>query len=113
MQLISLRIGIESEEKRESISSIIGLTPNMPSKYGFWGFEINDEKSEITSPIEFFYGKMANKMKELETVGVTNDDISVWVFYEYDQQCNLEFTPEEVNNLNEMGVALCISCWQK
>ncbi|MBB5031350.1 hypothetical protein [Prosthecobacter vanneervenii] len=38
--------------------------------------------------------------------------ISLWVLYEYDQQCNLEFSPEDLNRLAASKAVLCVSCWQ-
>lgn len=113
MLLTSLRINADSKEIKNSISSILELEANMPFKHSFWGFEINDEESDIVHPIDFFYGKLIHKLNDLKALGITNDNITIWELYEYDQQCNLEYDSETIGKLNALGVTLCISCWQK
>ncbi len=33
--------------------------------------------------------------------------------YEYEQQCNMEFKPKIMKQIGNLGVVLCISCWEK
>jgi len=39
--------------------------------------------------------------------------LQLWVLYEYEHQCNLEFTPQQLKKLGELNIPLLISCWQK
>lgn len=48
-----------------------------------------------------------------EIINDIDEAISLWVLYEYEQQCNLEFSPQELKKLSANNVSLCISCWQK
>lgn len=40
-------------------------------------------------------------------------DLCLRINYEYDDQCNLEFLPSQLKRLGDLGIALCISCWEK
>lgn len=51
------------------------------------------------------------KYLALEDIGVTRDMISIWRLYEYDGQCNLEYSPAEMKRLGDNGITLCVSCW--
>lgn len=37
--------------------------------------------------------------------------ISIWRYYEYDEQCNFEFSPQELKRMGDNGITFCISCW--
>jgi hypothetical protein len=50
--------------------------------------------------------------EDLESIGVTRDAMSVWMLYEYNQQCNIEFNPKDMKRLGDNGITLCISCWE-
>lgn len=47
----------------------------------------------------------------LKEIGIDRDMISVWYLYKYDEQCNMEFSPERMKRLGDNGITLCISCW--
>jgi hypothetical protein len=38
--------------------------------------------------------------------------ISVWILYEYEDQCNIELLPSDIKNLASFDAVLCISCWE-
>ncbi len=54
---------------------------------------------------------MEGKYELLATIGIERKDITIWMLYEYDQQCNLEFDPIRMKRLGDNGIGLCISCW--
>ena len=61
--------------------------------------------------INNFLDILENKYEKLEDLGIQRNDISVWLFYEYDSQCNMEFDPLRLKRLGDNGITLCISCW--
>lgn len=80
-----------------------------------WIFEV--EESEISKEhfhfISVFYDTLKDKFEDLAKIGITNEDIQIWYLYEYDQQCGMEFCPDDMGKLASLGVTLCIDCWQK
>jgi hypothetical protein len=44
--------------------------------------------------------------------GFDFDEVSIWYLYEYSGQCNMEFEPQDLKRLGNLGVRLCISCWE-
>ena len=51
-------------------------------------------------------------IEALKTLGVQPNDIDVWLNYEYQHQCAMEFTPSEMKRLSANGITLCIDCFQ-
>lgn len=66
-------------------------------------------------PIDFidkFLNILEGNFDRIFELGIQRSDISIWRYYEYDQQCGLEMHPEEMSRLGASGIVLCISCWQ-
>jgi hypothetical protein len=51
-------------------------------------------------------------IEKIHALGISNDDLSIWYLYEYDEQCNMEFHPRQLKKFGELDIVLCISCWQ-
>jgi hypothetical protein len=63
--------------------------------------------------LTYFSNLLKSKKNQLKDLGVEQGDISLWYFYEYNQQCNIEFSKEEIRLISELGVIFCISCWEQ
>jgi hypothetical protein len=53
------------------------------------------------------------KWDELAALGIRPADVTVWLFYAYRTECNLEFHAHDLKRLGDAGLTLCISCWQE
>ena len=75
---------------------------------------IDDDTDSLPSVyyIDAFLPLLQGKDRELERIGISREDITIWKYYEYDEQCNLEFHPDEMKQLADNGIVLCVSCWQ-
>ena len=73
----------------------------------------NGVEDAYVNCIEYFLDLLEGNYEKLSLVGVERDDISIWLLYEYDQQCNMEFLPHNLKRMGENGIVLCVSCWQK
>jgi hypothetical protein len=106
----SLRINVE-EEKASLINHILGVPSDMSESN--WGIEkvVGDEDIAFDF-IGYFLGILEDNYDRLEKIGVKRGDISIWMLYEYDYQCNMEFSPEKLLELGREGITLCISCWE-
>ena len=105
-----LRINVE-ENYYEEVSSIVGLQPKSYSLG--WSYEIVfEEQKEYFNIIARFLDSLEGKYEKLQELGIENKDISIWLIYGYNGQCNMEFDPETLGRLGARGITLCISCYE-
>ena len=113
-----LRIACE-KTVAQHISNILQIDNNNSrnnsgnNQYCSWEFNIIQEK--LDPPVDFintFLNILEDKYEGLFKVGVEKSDITIWMYYEYDSQCNLEFSSQDLKRLGENDISLCISCWQ-
>jgi hypothetical protein len=100
------------------LTTILGVKPvgdlsnfhnNIPSS---WTYEVIDDKAdEYFDFINVFLDLLETKYSDLEKLNIQRSDISIWLLYEYDQQCNVEFDPVRLKRLGDNGITFCISCW--
>jgi hypothetical protein len=105
-----LRIDCE-DSKKNSVSNILGKQPNEDEPY----WEISIVQDNSSGPIHYideFISILNGKYDSLSELGIRREDISVWRYYEYDQECNMEISPREMKLLSDNGIILCMSCWQ-
>jgi hypothetical protein len=101
-----LVIKIKSEkENYPKINQIFNI--NSTDFNSFW------EYSVPSSSIKEAYTILQERFELLESINISKDDISLWLYYKYDNQCNMEFMPVELNLLSKLNIAFCISCWEK
>ncbi|MDP1727719.1 MAG: hypothetical protein Q8M15_13120 [Bacteroidota bacterium] len=78
-----------------------------------WIYEIIQKQDEVYFDfINNFLDILDDKYDKLSRLRVMKNDISIWMLYEYDQQCNMEFDSNRLKRLGENGITLCISCWE-
>lgn len=107
----SLKINCE-ESEGDLLDNILGVNSNMG--HVTWGLEIIEGEDDIgLDYIAYFLDLLEGNYEKLSLIGVERSDISIWLLYEYDQQCNMEFSPDNMKRMGDNGVVLCVSCWQK
>jgi hypothetical protein len=105
----SLRIDAPIEKYKE-IDSILGVKSNYPQ--AGWGLKlIEEDDDESIFFIKYFLSILDGKYEKLEKIGVKRKDITIWMLYAYDSQCNMEFSPEDMYNIGKENITLCVSCW--
>lgn len=78
-----------------------------------WELElIERENDTYIDFINYFMDILEGNFETIEKYGIDRGDISIWVYYEYDEQCNLEILPSQMEKIGQNGISLCISCWQ-
>lgn len=106
----SLRIAA-SENHYNKISELLGVIPN--NNDNGWMYEVIEGKNDPHfNFIKEFTTIIEGKMKELHSLGIRKEDITVWMIYEYEGQCNMEFHPEDMWSLCKHGISLCVSCYE-
>ena len=107
---------VETYNKITQLLELEPATIDMDSKFGqtysLWTYEvdINDE-DEYFDFINTFLDILEPKFTALEELGVKKNNILFWLIYEYDQQCAMEFHPQEMKRLGESDIHLNIDCW--
>jgi hypothetical protein len=107
-----------SAETFNNLTAILGVQPreqfsNFSDSIPFrWTYEVFDDKvDEYFDFINVFLDLLETKYTDLKKLNIKRNDISIWLLYEYDQQCNLEFQPKGLKRLGDNGITLCVSCW--
>lgn len=107
-----LRIDCESVHF-DSIDRILNTRRSKDDFY--WELIIIDDGTDLLPSVYYidaFLPLLQGKYEELEKIGISREDITIWIYYEYDEQCNFEFHPDEMKQLADNGIVLCVSCWQ-
>lgn len=100
-----------SKDQYSKINKILGIKPNVPNNLG-WILEYVEKETEEYIPfIKKFISILEGKFDLLEEIGIKRNDISIWYLYAYNSQCNMEFSPDDMQLLGKEGIAFCISCW--
>ncbi|MBW8331045.1 MAG: hypothetical protein K0M40_03410 [Prolixibacteraceae bacterium] len=112
MEILSYELRIDVDEKYyDEVSSIIGLYPDS-FKFG-WSYEILfEENKENYNAMNKFLDSLEGKYDHLNELGVESRNITIWIVYGYNNQCNMEFEPSLLYRLGKCGVKLCISCYE-
>jgi len=108
-----------SIETYNSITELLAKKPrdkdfnNFPNQIpSTWTYEvITKEEYPYFDFINNFLDILESKYVKLAELGVQRDDITIWNYYEYDGQCNMEYDPNRLKRLGENGITLCITCW--
>jgi hypothetical protein len=105
----SLRINTKPEHSI-TLNDILGVESNNPQIS--WGYNLKVKDDGYTNFIECFLNILEGKYDKLSDLDITRDDISIWLIYEYEGQCNMEFAPNDLKRLGDNGITLCISCYE-
>ena len=62
--------------------------------------------------IKWLLDIIENNKETLIRLGVELSASSIWMYYHYDSQCNMEFDPSLLERIGKLGMKLCVSCAQ-
>jgi hypothetical protein len=99
------------EQQKKGIEGFLGLSSD-DSPDG-WRLVIEEDSPKYINALENFVDLILTNLHLLNSLGIVQDNITFWYLYEYDQQCNMEFWPDITKKIGDLGVVLCISCWEK
>ncbi|MEZ0450778.1 hypothetical protein ABTW24_04135 [Sphingobacterium thalpophilum] len=105
-----LQINCNIEEKQK-IETILGKSGRDFQKN--WYLTIEENSSDYSNALDKFASIIEANLILLKEIGIMEDQIIFWYMYEYEQQCNMEFKPKIMKQIGNLGVVLCISCWEK
>lgn len=78
-----------------------------------WNLVIEENAPEFNQALNVFINLVSNNLLKLKEIDIPLSAITFWYMYEYEQQCNMEFWPDITKKIGELGIVLCISCWEK
>ena len=116
-----LQISIKNDiDLFNKISDLLGVKPTKLERLGkfkdkndLWIYAVDtDDNAAYYDFINEFLNILEPNFSELAQLGIERNDITFWLLYEYDQQCGLEFHPQEMKRLGDSGIIFCIDCWQ-
>lgn len=108
------QIECQGKDKINSISKILGIQSTNLAVSNFWIYEIDyKDHTDLIASLNSFITILNDMFIELGKLDVDKTDISLWLFYEYENQCNMEFDFNFLKLLGENQIDFCISCWQK
>ena len=93
------------------VNSAIKQNPTSINPY--WELEINEQSAYFTNAINYLIDTIEQSKEDLKQDGIKNEDFSIWVYFVYKEQCNLEFNPSELIRLGKNRISLCVSCWHE
>jgi hypothetical protein len=101
-------------ENFEKIDTILKVSRDLSKNYWIYGIVHADAPLEITEStvISHFLNILEGNYSQLLSLGITSTNITIWMVYEYDDQCNMEFHSEDTKRLGDNGITLCVSCYQ-
>lgn len=105
-----LQIHCDANEKHK-IEDLLGSSNRNFQKD--WHMTIEENSSDYRYALNKFVSIIETNLEQLKKIGIKEDQISFWYMYEYEQQCNMEFDPTIMKQIGNLGVVLCISCWEK
>ena len=104
----SLQISTDTEQANK-ISQILEVESNYPQVA--WGYRLIVKDNVYTNFVDVFLGILEGKYDKLKEIGIEKEDISIWMIYEYNNQCNMEFSPSDMKKLGDSGITFCVSCY--
>ncbi|GAA4791248.1 hypothetical protein GCM10023231_18940 [Olivibacter ginsenosidimutans] len=105
---LQIRCNIDEKQK---IENILGISSR--EYQSDWYQIIEEGSSDFLHALDKFTSTIEGNLSELKSLGIKEEQISFWYMYEYEQQCNMEFDPNIMKRMGDIGVTLCISCWEK
>ena len=98
-------------ENYGALSDLFSLhSPQNPRS--FWEYVIDESEDCYNNAINTIVDNIEKNKADLARIGISVDNMTVWYLYEYEEQCNMEFAPNELKRLGENNLTLCISCWE-
>lgn len=101
-------------EVYQKITDILNVCPKEEQEFSPWTYQIvTNEEDEYFDFINVFLNLLEPNFEKLRDLGIKKKDISIWLFYEYEQQCSMSFNPQEMKRIGESEISFNIDCIKK
>ena len=96
-----------------AITEILGVESNQSKGDNWLWIVTQNENDQYFDFINVFVDLLTSRKQKLQEFGITFADISIWMIYWHDGQCNMEFDPERMKKIGNAGINLCITCYEE
>jgi hypothetical protein len=112
---IQFDASIETHERLSEIFNVRSTDNYYENKIpSEWNYQtVKNEDDSAFDFVSVFMDIIDPHYDLLAQLGIQQSDITFWLLYEYENQCNMEFSPQQLRRLGDGGISLCISCWEK
>lgn len=113
MKFYNLHINCASEENHQKITKLLGVSPKDDNDMTTWWYQLCQDDEEVHINFsKVFESLLKPNMEKLGNLGITSNDMLIWVVYEYFRQCSLSFDSLELQRLGNLNIALNIDCYE-
>ncbi|MTH14648.1 hypothetical protein [Flavobacterium sp. LC2016-01] len=100
-----------SFEVYQKITNFLDVNPKKEEDFQIWTYQVvTYEEEEYFDYINAFLDLLEPNFEKLKDLNIYQEDITIWLFYEYEKQCSMSFNPQETKRLGESGISLNIDC---
>lgn len=113
MKFHNLYIDCHKDSDYQSITKLLGVVPKEDKDASTWWYQLCQGEGELH--IDFskvFEALLKPKMGELRKLGLTSNDMLIWIVYEYFEQCSMSFDSLELQRLGNLKIPLNIDCYE-
>lgn len=102
-------------ETYQKITNLLRVNPNEEKDdFSIWTYQIvTNEEDKYFDFINNFLDLLEPNFEYLKVLGINAKDINIWLFYEYDKQCSMSFSPQEMKRIGESGISFNVDCIEK
>ena len=124
MKYQNLYIDFEpSWDTYNQVTAIIGQTPKAYEQSwheknkepSTWCLQIieDEEKGIYNDFINIFMDLLEPNFDRLKKIGIDKENILIWLVYEFENQCALGFSPNDLERIGRNGIAFNIDCHER
>lgn len=112
MKYYNLHITTNNFETFQKVTTLLNVIPlENPDDFSLWTYQVTeDDEAEYFDFINNFIDILEPNFERLKSIGINKEDIIIWLFYEYEQQCSMSFNPQEMKRLGQSGISFNIDC---
>ena len=114
MKFHNLYITTNTFEIYQKVTSLLNVIPVAETNdFSLWTYQVVENEDVDDYFVNVFLDLIEPNFERLKILGVEKDDILIWQFYKYDQQCSMSFNPQEMKRFGESGISFNVDCIRK
>ena len=103
-----------SSEIYQKITDLLAVKPKEEEGFDIWTYQVvTDDEDVYFDYVNDFLDLLEPNFEKLKDLNIYQEDITIWLFYEYEEQCSMSFNSQEMKRLGESGIRFNIDCIRK
>ncbi|MBL1180489.1 MAG: hypothetical protein HND27_05220 [Bacteroidetes bacterium] len=107
----SIIIWADSPKTLYKISTILDIDSNYKIENNTWLYNIVGKECEYFDFMNVFMDILESKLEKLNELGIKNEQITIWMETDYEEQNNFEFSASAMKRLGNSGISFCFSIY--